>query len=181
MNVSLRPVDPAADAPTITRWVVADRASFWGMGDLGVEDVAQIYGYIDEQDHLASYVFEVDAAPVGLLQTYDPEVDEIGAFYDRRPGDVGVHLLLSDDPARIGRTAEVLAAGFRFLTALPGMQRLVLEPDARNEASLALLDRLGAERGPLVDLRTSISEKPAQFYFFDRQRALDVASSGEQC
>jgi penicillin amidase len=51
----------------------------------------------------------------------------------------------------------------------------VFEPDARNAASLSLLDRLGCSRGPLVELRTSVAEKPAQFFFLDRERALEIA------
>ncbi|NHA00862.1 acetyltransferase [Nocardioides sp. W3-2-3] len=109
-----------------------------------------IYAYIDEQEHLAAYLPVLDGEPIGLLQTYDPAVDEIGEWYDRAPGDVGVHLLLAADERRAGRTPEVLAAGFDFVAHLPGCRRLVLEPDLRNAASVALLERLGAERGPLV-------------------------------
>jgi penicillin amidase len=167
MSVALRPLDPVADAPLVHRWVTAERASFWGMGDCDLERVREIYGYIDEQDHLAAYLLLVDDVPVGLLQTYDPAVDEIGEWYDRRAGDLGVHLLLADDPARFGRTAEVVSAALDFVTALPGCARLVFEPDARNAASLALMERIGAVPGPLVDMRTSIAEKPAQFFFLE--------------
>ncbi|HWJ11555.1 MAG TPA: GNAT family N-acetyltransferase [Nocardioides sp.] len=175
MTVAVRPVDPAADADLLTGWVTAERAAFWGMAELARDDVEQIYRYIDEQDHLAAYLLVLDGTPVGLLQTYDPAVDEIGGFYDRREGDLGVHLLLADDEHRIGRTPEVIAGGLDFVAHLPGCRRLVFEPDARNDASIALMERLGAERGPLVDLRTSISEKPAQFFFLDRERALELA------
>ncbi len=175
--VTLRPVDPTADADLLTGWVTAERASFWGMGGLSVEEVRAIYAYIDEQAHLAAYLLLLDGAPVGLLQTYDPEVDEIGEWYDRAPGDVGVHLLLAGDARRAGRTPAVIAAGMEFVARLPGCRRLVFEPDARNAPSVALLERLGAERGPLVDLRTSISEKPAQFFFLTRQQALAVAAA----
>lgn len=175
MTVTVRPVDPAADAALLTAWVTADRAAFWGMAEMGEEDVAAIYRYIDEQEHLAAYLLVLDRDPVGLLQIYDPAVDEIGEWYDRRPGDVGVHLLLAGDPRRAGRTAEVIAAGMDFVAHRPGCQRLVFEPDARNAASVGLLDRLGAERGPLVELRTSIAEKPAQFFFIDREQALAIA------
>ena len=167
MSIAIRPLDPDGDAAVVHGWVTAERASFWGMGDCDLERVREIYSYIDEQDHLAAYVLLVDGTPVGLLQTYDPEVDEIGQWYDRRPGDVGVHLLLADDPARIGRTADVVAAALALVSSLPGCARLVFEPDARNIASIALMERVGARRGPLVDLRTSISEKPAQFFFLD--------------
>lgn len=175
MTVAVRPVDPAADAALLTGWVTAERAAFWGMADLGESDVEEIYTWIDEQEHLAAYLLVLDDVPVGLLQTYDPQVDEIGEWYDRRAGDVGVHLLLADDERRAGRTPEVLAAGLDFVAHLPGCRRIVFEPDARNSASIALMERLGAERGPLVDLRTSISEKPAQFFFLDRGRALELA------
>lgn len=176
-SVTLRPVDPGADAALLTGWVTEERAVFWGMTELSEEDVRAVYTYIDEQEHLAAYLLVLDGEPIGLLQTYDPEVDEIGEWYDRAPGDVGVHLLLASDERRAGRTPEVLAAGFAFVARLPGCRRLVLEPDARNTASLALLDRLGAERGPLVDLRTSIAEKPAQFFFVSQERALDLAGT----
>lgn len=165
MTVAIRPVDPAADAAVLHAWVTQDRAVFWGMVDCDVERVREVYTYIDEQEHLGAYLFVVDDTPVGLLQTYDPEVDEIGQFYDRLPGDVGIHLLLSDDPARRGRTDDIIATGLAFVASLPGCARLVFEPDARNTASLAMMERIGAVRGPLVDLRTSISQKPAQFYF----------------
>ncbi|TYL55023.1 acetyltransferase [Nocardioides sp. BGMRC 2183] len=167
--VTLRPVDPTADAALLHSWVSPERAAFWGMAGMAVEEVAEIYGYIADQEHLAAHLLLLEDHPVGLLQTYDPFVDEIGAFYDRRPGDVGVHLLLADDAARVRRTGEIVAAGLRFLFADPECGRLVMEPDARNAASLALLGRLGAERGPLVDLTTSISEKPAQFFFIPRE------------
>lgn len=178
MTVAVRPVDPAADAALLTAWVSAERAAFWGMAGLSPADVEEIYTYIDEQAHLAAYLLVLDDVPVGLLQTYDPQVDEIGGFYDRREGDVGIHLLLADDERRAGRTPEVIAGGLDFVAHLPGCRRLVFEPDARNAASIALMERLGAERGPLVDLRTSISEKPAQFFFLDRDRALELAGGG---
>ncbi|HWJ66859.1 MAG TPA: GNAT family N-acetyltransferase [Nocardioides sp.] len=175
MTVTVRPVDPDADAPLLTSWVTAERASFWGMADYEEQHVREVYGYIADQEHLAAYLLVLDGAPVGLLQTYDPFVDEIGEWYDRQPGDVGIHLLLAYDERRIGRTPEVLAGLLDFVARLPGCRRLVLEPDARNAPSVALMERLGCERGPLVELRTSISEKPAQFFFLGREQALDRA------
>ena len=110
MTVGIRPVVAAADKPVLHGWVTEERAVFWGMTDCDLARVQEIYAYIDEQEHLAAYLLLVDDHPVGLLQTYDPEVDEIGQWYDRRPGDVGVHLLLASDPVRAGRTDEVIAA-----------------------------------------------------------------------
>ncbi|MDN5743623.1 MAG: acetyltransferase [Nocardioidaceae bacterium] len=165
MSVSIRPVDPHRDVALLTRWVTAERAHFWGMSDFSEDDVRAVYRHIHEQAHLAAYLLLLHRTPIGLLHTYDPAVDEIGEWYERRAGDLGVHLLLADDENRAGHTPQVLAAGLAFVSALPGCRRLVFEPDARNRASMAMMERVGAERGPLVEMRTSISEKPAQFYF----------------
>lgn len=177
-DVVVRPMDPYGDAAALHEWTTAERAVFWGMRGMSVDDVAAVYAYIDAQPHLTANALEVGGRAVGILQTYDPFVDEIGEFYDRREGDVGIHLLLDDSSARRGRTGDVIAAALAYVAGLPGMRRLVFEPDARNEASVALLERLGAERGPLVDLKTSISEKPAQFFFLhlaDIRRLTGVA------
>ena len=128
-TVTLRPVSPVADAPLLHAWFTEPRAAFWGMASRSVEEVADIYGWIDDQDHLAASLVHLDAHPVGLLQTYDPFVDEIGEHYDRRPGDLGVHLFLADDPARAGRTPMLVEHLVGHVLADPAVQRVVLEPD----------------------------------------------------
>lgn len=161
--IGFRAVVPATDAPLIHDWVTQPRARFWGMLEKDLDEVAAIYTYIAEQPHLAAWLATVDGTPVGLVQTYDPFVDEIGGFYDRRPGDLGVHLFLADDPARAGHTQAVLTAAMGSLLAAPEIRRIVLEPDLANESSIELLTRLGAQMGPVVEL----PGKTAQFAFLD--------------
>ena len=68
------------------------------------------------------------------LPDWDPEVDELGTFYDRRPGDI-VHLFLADTPIRKGRTEEILEFFIDKVISKSGARRAVVEPDASNEAS----------------------------------------------
>lgn len=163
MTITFRAVEPATDATTIHAWVTQPRAAFWGMLEKDLEEVEAIYTYIDEQPHLAAWLAKVDETPVAIVQTYDPFVDEIGEFYDRRPGDIGVHLFLADDPARAGHTETILTAAMAALLTDPAIRRIVLEPDAANESSIELLTRLGATLGPVVEL----PGKTAQFAFLD--------------
>lgn len=163
MTIAFRAVAPATDARLIHDWVTQPRARFWGMLERDLEEVEAIYTYIDEQPHLAAWMATVDETPVGIVQTYDPFVDEIGEFYDRRPGDIGVHLFLADDPARAGHTELLLTVAMRALLTDPGIMRIVLEPDLANESSIELLTRLGAQMGPVVEL----PGKTAQFAFID--------------
>lgn len=163
MTITFRAVAPATDAPLIHDWVTQPRAKFWGMLEKDLEEVQAIYTYIDEQPHLAAWLAAVDETPVGIVQTYDPFVDEIGEFYDRRDGDIGVHLFLADDPARAGHTTTIVTAAMKALLNDPGIRRIVLEPDLANDSSIELLTRLGAELGPVVELPA----KTAQFAFID--------------
>lgn len=163
MTIAFRAVSPTTDAPLIHEWVTQPRAKFWGMLEKDLEEVEAIYTYIDEQPHLAAWLATVDETPVGIVQTYDPFVDEIGEFYDRRDGDIGVHLFLADDPARAGHTEVLLTAAMRALLTDPAIRRIVLEPDRDNESSIELLTRLGATLGPVVEM----PGKTAQFAFLD--------------
>jgi penicillin amidase len=163
VTITFRPVVPATDAPLIHDWVTRPRARFWGMLERDLEEVEAIYSYIDEQPHLEAWLASVGETPVAIVQTYDPFVDEIGGFYDRRAGDIGVHLFLADDPARAGHTRALITAFMRTLLADPGTHRIVLEPDIGNKSSIELLTRLGARLGPVVEM----PGKTAQFAFID--------------
>jgi penicillin amidase len=164
-DITIRSVDPDTDADLIHHWVTQERASFWGMLDKDRDEVLEIYTYIDEQPHLSAHIVGVDGVPVALFQTYDPAVDDIGQYYDREPGDVGVHLLLADSPARAGRTRNIVDFLVNRLFEDPTNRRVVLEPDARNAKSLRLFGLAGAQAGPEVQM----PHKRAQFAFLHRQ------------
>lgn len=165
-DITLAPVDPITDIGLIHEWVSQERAEFWGMRGKSVDEVAEIYGYIDGQRHLAAFLASWHGRPWALFQTYDPFVDPIGEFYDRREGDIGAHLLLAPGPRPAGLTAALLEFLPRWLFRNPQHRRVVLEPDVRNAKSLAALDRIGAEPGPVRDL----PGKTAQFAFVTRER-----------
>lgn len=163
-HLVLRRVDPSGDAPLLHSWVTQERARFWGMLDKSVAEVEEIYAYIDEQDHLAAYLVCWDGDPWALFQTYDPAVDEIGQFYDRRTGDLGVHLLVGPGRRPDGFSEALFGHLASWVFSDPSVQRVVMEPDVQNQKSQNLIDRLGAEVGPRADL----PEKRAQFAFLSR-------------
>jgi RimJ/RimL family protein N-acetyltransferase len=161
--LTIRDLAPSADIDLLCGWLQDDRARFWGMVEKPREEIEEIYTWLQEQPHLAAYIVEIDGDPVALFQTWDPEVDELGSFYDRRPGDLGMHLFLADSPARKGQTETVIDFFFENVIAKSGARRVVVEPDAANEASLARLDFYGFIRGPVVQL----PHKVAQYAFLD--------------
>lgn len=152
-------------------WVHEDRAEFWGMQEHTLEEVRDTYAWIGDQAHLTAEFVEVDDEPLALVQTYDPAVDEIGQYYDRQAGDIGIHLFMRPGARPSGSVDAALEFLVRELFADASVQRLVMEPDVRNEKSIALVHRHADDLGPVVELPhpvPGLPPKTAQFAFIRR-------------
>ncbi|MEU4717308.1 GNAT family N-acetyltransferase [Micromonospora purpureochromogenes] len=160
-------VDPTAHAELLHGWVTQPRATFWGMGGYTVDEVREVYAFIDGLDTHHAYLIMLDGDPVGLFQTYLPEADPVGERYPVREGDIGMHLLLAPGhrPPR-GLTTAVGPALARFLFRDPTRQRIVVEPDVRNHRALHRLER----EGFTFDQEIEMPDKRAQLAFLTRPR-----------
>ena len=165
-TLTVRAIDPVADAATIHAWVTEDRGSFWMMSDYTLEEVREVYTWLDEQPtHTASFVL-ADGEPAAIVQTYrvDAEVEPVSQLLDHRPGDLGIHFFVaSGGERREGWTMQLVGAGALAVLADPSVRRLVLDPDVDNAPAVAIAERLGAVRGPVLDL----GHKIAQILFLD--------------
>lgn len=166
-ELSLVTVDPDRHAALLHGWVTQPRSSFWGMGSHTLEQVREIYAFVDSLPTHHAYLIMVDAEPVGLFQTYQPEADPVGERYRVQPGDIGMHLLLSPD-RRLARglTNVVGPALARFLFRNPAAQRIVVEPDVRNHHALRRLEI----EGFTLDSEIDMPDKRAQLAFLTRDR-----------
>ncbi|MEV5823404.1 GNAT family N-acetyltransferase [Micromonospora harpali] len=166
-ELSLVAVDPQAHAELLHGWVTQPRAVYWGMGGYTVDEVRDVYAFVDGLATHHAYLILLDGAPVGLFQTYQPEADPVGERYPVRPGDVGMHLLLAPGrrPPR-DFTGAVGPALVRFLFRDPTRQRVVVEPDVRNELALRRLERSGFTFDDEIDM----PDKRARLAFLTRDR-----------
>lgn len=166
-DLTLEPVRPDQHAVLLHGWVTLPRNAFWGMGGHSLDDVREIYTFLDGLDTHHAYLVLLDGEPVGLFQTYQPEADPVGERYPVQPGDVGMHLLLNP-PRRYARglTTAVGPALARFLLRDPAAQRIVVEPDVRNEAALRRLRTEGFTFASEIDM----PDKRAQLAFLTRER-----------
>ncbi|MGW1609343.1 GNAT family N-acetyltransferase [Streptomyces sp. NPDC002285] len=173
-------LDPEADAEVVHGWVSQERAAFWGMNGLTRDQVAGIYAHMDTLDTHHAFLVVRDTTPVALLQTYDPEADRVSECYDVRPGDIGVHLLLAPagpEGGQPGWTSVLLTVMTSYVFGVLGRQRVVVDPDVRNEKAVARFLRQGFTAGPTVVLPeidlpdVYIPEKKAQLAFLNREVA----------
>ncbi|GAB2882146.1 GNAT family N-acetyltransferase [Nocardioides pacificus] len=169
-------LDPHEDARLLHSWVVQERARFWMMRDHTLDEVREVYTWIDEQPTHHAWLVRLDDEPVALLQDYEPRAEPVGETYDVRDGDLGIHLLLAGTSApRRGFTGAVVTPFLRHALAAPAVRRLVADPDVRNTRAIGRFERLGFTRGPVVDLAV----KTAQLLFLDADEERGSGTQGE--
>ncbi|GIE84359.1 GNAT family N-acetyltransferase [Actinoplanes regularis] len=164
---SLIPLDPVAHAEVVHSWVIQPRNRFWGMLDHTVEQVRDIYAFVDSLDSHHAYLMLIDEQPVGVFQTYQPEHDPVSECYEVEPGDFGVHLMFSAGDLDLPHlTSAAMPALLAFSFRDPATRRLIVEPDVRNERAVARMERQGFVLGPEIDL----GHKRARLSYLARSR-----------
>lgn len=145
MSFTFRSLDPVGDAPLLHSWVTRPYARFWDMLGCTVEDVVQEYSTIQSSGHHHALLGLDDGVPAFLTEAYLPDASPLAGMYAVRPGDLGMHLLVAPPagPPRHGYTTRVMDAVLERLFADPGVERIVVEPDARNTKIHLLNARLG--------------------------------------
>jgi penicillin amidase len=165
-TVRIVEADPSRDLDLIHEWVTAERAAFWGMGELSRDEIAATYRFLDSVPTHHVYVVRLDDVPVALLQTYDPQADPAGSAYEVEAGDLGLHLLIAPGEPRPGFTGTLIEVLVGFGFDHLGHPRLVVEPDIRNARAIDRFRRTGFTLGPeAVITRPDGTTKTAQFAF----------------
>ncbi|MFW6693568.1 GNAT family N-acetyltransferase [Streptomyces sp. MAR4 CNX-425] len=144
MNLTLRPLDPARDAPLLHAWVTHPKAAFWLMQGCTLQEVEKEYARIAADPHHDAFVGLADGVPAFLAERYDPAHRELVGVYDAREGDVGMHFLTAPAETPVhGFTRAVITAVMEWLFTDPAVRRVVVEPDVRNTAVHALNEAVG--------------------------------------
>ncbi|WP_199589336.1 GNAT family N-acetyltransferase [Blastococcus sp. TF02A-26] len=150
--VTLEPLDVDRDLDLLHAWVTHPRSAYWLMQGASPAGVRDAYAAITADPHHDAWLGRVDGVPTFLAETYDPRLRELTGRWPAEEGDVGMHVLVAPpaaDPVP-GLTSAVFAAVVRFCLDLPGVRRVVVEPDARNAAIRAKNRAAGfVEHGPL--------------------------------
>ena len=135
MQITLEPLDLARDLDLLHAWVTHPRSAYWMMQDACRENVRVEYAGIAVDPHHHAWLGRVDGRPSFLAETYDPAHSPLAGLPEVRPGDLGMHVLVAPPtgPAVPGLTTAVFDAVMEHCFADPGVQRVVVEPDARND------------------------------------------------
>lgn len=175
MTFTFRCLDAVADAPLLHSWVNQPYAAFWGMLSSTVDDVVEEYSRIQSSGHHHALLGLDDGVPAFLLEEYSPSHSPLAAIYDVLPEDIGMHLLVappSGDPTP-GYTTAVMEAVLDRLFRSPGVERVVVEPDAQNTKIHVLNERFGFEPAGVI----ALADKNAVLSFCTRDDYLGASAA----
>ncbi|HEV3355376.1 MAG TPA: GNAT family N-acetyltransferase [Pseudonocardiaceae bacterium] len=135
---TLRLVDPDRDLDILHAWVTDPKSVYWLMQGFSREEVLAEYRKIAASPVYDAFLGLYQGVPAFLVERYDP-YGELGDVYAYRSGDIGMHFLTAptDTPVH-GFTRAVITTVMELMFADPAVQRVVVEPDARNTAVHAL-------------------------------------------
>ena len=147
----IRPYHADMDLPVIHAWVNQPYAKYWGLLESDKEQVCKTY-----EDIIAFgtkvFIGELAGKQAFLLEQYDAAHD-LGKHYEARPGDTGMHILTGPPEKPVhGFTWEVFSTVMDFLFSDTTVQRVIVEPDARNEKIHVLNRKAGFEYQKLIEL-----------------------------
>ncbi|MEV3934984.1 GNAT family N-acetyltransferase [Glycomyces sp. NPDC049804] len=153
-DFGLRLVDPPTDSPLLHEWVTHPKAKYWMMQDASVADVLAEHEAIEANPAHVAYMGLYHYRARFLVEVYDPAESELAAVYDPVAGDIGMHVLTAPTDKPIpGFTKGVMATVMHLLFDGFGAQRVVVEPDAGNEAIHRLNEFVGFKPERTVELK----------------------------
>ena len=180
--MSLRPLRIPHDMRVVHDWVQCDYARFWGMQGLDLQGVTDAYRQIVMPQRTNAFLGYAGEQPAFLVETYHPLDESVSLHYEAEPTDRGMHVLVAPAERRIsGFTRAVFFHVMDFLFSDAAVQRVVVEPDVRND-KIRALNRLAGfvERGTIQMTATATAPaKTAMLSFCTRTAYAQAKASGE--
>ncbi len=168
-TISFRPATRERDLGRLHRWLNREHVlPYWEL-DEPLPAFARAFEGKLADEHLVPYVGCLDHVPMSYWEAYWAAEDTLANHYDACPTDRGLHLLIGP-PEYLGKGyAEPL---LREMTALqfahPDTERVVAEPDARNDRAIAVFEACGFE--PRFEFEFPEEEKDALLVVCERDR-----------
>jgi len=150
-DIHLRHLRMPADIPLIHDWVTREYAKYWGMQGSSIKEVE--VAYVKILEHSQVFIGFHNDKPAFLLERYRAREDQVGKYYDVQPGDYGMHILVAPADQRIPNfTWHIFTAIMDYIFSDARVERIVVEPDIRNEKIHILNKRAGFEYQKIIEL-----------------------------
>ncbi|WP_419867869.1 GNAT family N-acetyltransferase [Chryseobacterium sp. CT-SW4] len=163
---SVFPLNLKNHIPFIHEWVNQEYAKYWQMQGTSVEEVKEVYeGLLGTEDYEV-YMGYFEDQPSFLLECYHPK-HVLSRYYDVEDSDYGMHILVAPPTKKINSfTWNVFRTAMEFLFSDESIQRIVVEPDIRNDK----IHRLNRKAGFVRHKKIQLLEKKAYLELCTREQ-----------
>ncbi|WP_158318735.1 GNAT family N-acetyltransferase [Advenella mimigardefordensis] len=147
----IRELAPEMDVPVIHPWFDLPHFQYWNMAGMTTEAVLSFYKTMQASLHKWAWVGTKNREICFVIECYNPLNDEIAKHYQVVPGDIGMHFCVAPATTnQSGYTLDAMRHVMHYLFNVVNAQRVIVEPDIRNEKVRALNRRVGFEEvGPI--------------------------------
>lgn len=152
-TISFREVSLPRDLGRLHTWLNSDHVLPYWQQDDPLPQVRDTIERRAENEDQTLYIGYLDHTPMSYWESYWAARDRIGEYYDAAPTDQGTHLLIGP-PEFLGQgyATPLLKAMTAFQFQHPETERVVTEPDVRNERAIRAFENCGFEPRHEVDL-----------------------------
>jgi RimJ/RimL family protein N-acetyltransferase len=164
-TIIMKPFSLRRDITRLHHWVNSPYAlEFWQMQGT----IPQLYKHYEQflqSGNGYSFLFFIGKKPVGLIDFYYALSDEIKTHYNAGINDYGIHVLMAPPGKKVirGLSVNMVITCLYYLFTL-SVERIIGEPDIKNEKANRLVKRVGFRLIKEVQL----SYKKANLYWYDK-------------
>jgi RimJ/RimL family protein N-acetyltransferase len=179
-DIHLRPLNLDLDIDFLHQWVTKPYATYWGMEKFTINEVQSAYNEIAETPSHDAYIGMLNNKPIFLMERYLASNDLVAKYYEVHQNDFGMHILVGPPEDRIPNfTWNIFTTIMDFIFTDESVNRIIVEPDIRNEKIHTLNKRAGFVYQKLIEL----PHKTAHLAFCTKdqyEKALDKEQKNNQ-
>ncbi|WP_435180973.1 GNAT family N-acetyltransferase [Halorussus sp. AFM4] len=176
-TISLRQASLERDLGRLHAWLGSDHVKPYWQLDLPLPAFRDRLAEKLADDHLTPYIGCLDHVPMSYWGCYWAAEDDVANHYDADPADQGVHLLIGpEEYLGHGYALPLMRAVVAMQFRHPETERVIAEPDARNERVIYVFEQCGFE--PRQEFYFEEAEKDALLMVCERERfEIDVLAN----
>nr|WP_232353723.1 GNAT family N-acetyltransferase [[Bacillus] enclensis] len=152
-KISFKKVEFERDVDMIHTWMREDHVHpFWNL-NIPIGEFREHLKKALNDDHHTLYIGCLDDVPMSYWEAYWVKGDVLEKMYDAVPHDQGVHLLIGDKEfLGKGYSLPLLREMVRFQFQDERTEKVMAEPDIRNEKMIHVFEKCGFEKIEPIEL-----------------------------
>lgn len=164
LSISVRALNLATDVPVIYKWMTYQCGGPLLSRNAPPQQLEESYSSMIESDFAQPFMGMVNDVPVCQVDIYKTQQDAISLYYNARPGDYGLNLVIA--PLAIqDNIALLIRACLEYFFSFPEVGRVIADIEMKNEWTNTLFKMAGFS----YQQKVRIPYKTANLYICTRE------------